>query len=107
MDLPGAPVAADERGRSAQTFVVDVVVRAGGGERRAVASGRDIYAVTAPLAVEAVDRVLTGRTKATGVASAGEIFDAADFLRALSPHITLDLHRWRNAGGGAARPFLR
>jgi hypothetical protein len=26
-----------------------------------------------------------------GVASAGEIFDAPDFLRALSPHITVEL----------------
>ena len=89
-DTP-APTAADKHGRSAQTFLVDAVVRTGGRERRAVAKGRDIYAVTAPLAVEAIDRILTGRTKATGVASAGEIFDAPDFLRALSPHIDLEL----------------
>jgi short subunit dehydrogenase-like uncharacterized protein len=88
---PGTPAPADERGRSAQTFLVDAVVRSGGGERRAVAEGRDIYAVTAPLAVEAVDRILTGRTRATGVATAGAIFDAPDFLRALSPHIHLEL----------------
>jgi hypothetical protein len=88
-----APVAADEHGRSAQTFLVDVVVRSGGAERRAVATGRDIYAVTAPLAAEAVERVLTGRTRTTGVASAGEVFDAADFLRALAPHISLELDR--------------
>ncbi|NUW46170.1 saccharopine dehydrogenase family protein [Nonomuraea rhodomycinica] len=89
-DTP-APAPADERGRSAQTFLVDVVVRSGGGERRAVASGRDIYAVTAPLVAEAVDRVLTGRTRTVGVASAGEMFDASDFLRALSPHITVEV----------------
>lgn len=86
------PAAVDESGRSAQTFLVDVVVRAGGGERRAVASGQDIYAVTAPLVVEAVDRILTGRTKVVGVASAGELFDAPDFLRALSSHIHVELH---------------
>ncbi|MDQ0381301.1 saccharopine dehydrogenase family protein [Amycolatopsis thermophila] len=86
-----APTAADERGRSAQTFVVDVVVRAGGHERRAVARGRDIYAITAPLAVEAVHRILTGRTRTAGVASAGEIFDAAGFLRALSEHLSVEL----------------
>ncbi|MEV5343570.1 saccharopine dehydrogenase NADP-binding domain-containing protein [Streptomyces sp. NPDC052676] len=90
-DTP-APAEADERGRSAQTFLVDVVVRSGGRERRAVARGRDIYAVTAPLVVEAVDRVLTGRTRTTGVASAGEIFDAPDFLRALSAHLSVELH---------------
>ncbi|TDB96101.1 saccharopine dehydrogenase NADP-binding domain-containing protein [Actinomadura sp. 7K534] len=84
------PAPADELGRSDQTFVVDVVVRRGGAERRATATGRDIYAVTAPLVVEAVDRILTGRTRTAGVASAGEIFDAPDFLRALSPHISLD-----------------
>ncbi|MYW68930.1 NAD(P)H-binding protein [Streptomyces sp. SID8379] len=85
-----APVAADEHGRSDQAFVIDAVVRSGTAERRAVARGRDIYAVTAPLVVEALDRVLTGRTEAVGVASAGEMFDAPDFLRALAPHITLD-----------------
>ncbi|MEU6743365.1 saccharopine dehydrogenase family protein [Streptosporangium sandarakinum] len=90
-DTP-APAPVDEHGRSAQTFLVDVVVRSGDVERRAVASGQDIYAVTAPLAVEAVDRILTGRTRTAGVASAGEIFDAADFLRALSPYISLELH---------------
>ncbi|MET9373802.1 saccharopine dehydrogenase NADP-binding domain-containing protein [Streptomyces sp. NPDC002992] len=87
------PAAVDEHGRSAQTFLVDVVVRSGGGERRAVARGQDIYAVSAPLAVEALHRVLTGRTRVVGVASAGAIFDAPDFLRALSPHISLELFR--------------
>ncbi|MGZ3103664.1 saccharopine dehydrogenase family protein [Streptomyces sp. H62] len=89
-DTP-APTAADESGRSAQTFLVDVVVRSGDTRRRATATGQDIYAVTAPLVVEALDRVLTGRVKAVGVTSAGEIFDAPDFLRALAPHVTVDL----------------
>lgn len=84
------PTAVDERGRSAQTFTVDVVVRSGGTRRRVVASGQDIYAISAPLAVEAVRRILDGRTRTTGVASAGEIFDAPDFLRALSAHISLE-----------------
>ncbi len=88
-DTP-APAAADESGRSSQTFLVDVVVRSGGEERRIVARGQDIYAVTAPLVVEAVQRVLDGRVKASGVVSAGEIFDAADFLAALAPHVTVE-----------------
>ncbi|MEJ2852382.1 MULTISPECIES: saccharopine dehydrogenase family protein [unclassified Saccharothrix] len=90
-DLAGAatPTAVDERGRSAQTFVVDVLVRSGGAERRISATGQDIYAISAPLAVEAVERILTGRIKATGVVSAGAAFDAPDFLRALSPHLTV------------------
>ena len=87
------PTAVDERGRSAQTFLVDVLVRSKGTDRRAAASGQDIYAVTAPLAVEAIHRILTGQTRTTGVASPGEIFDAADFLHALSTHISLELHR--------------
>ncbi|MEV5378314.1 saccharopine dehydrogenase NADP-binding domain-containing protein [Streptomyces nondiastaticus] len=90
-DTP-TPAATDAYGRSAQTFLVDAVVRRSGTERRAVARGRDIYAVTAPLAVEAVHRILTGRTRATGVASAGKMFDAPDFLRALSQHISVELH---------------
>ncbi|MEK8107249.1 hypothetical protein NKG94_22625 [Micromonospora sp. M12] len=84
-----APTAVDERGCSAQTFVVDVLVRSGGAERRVVAAGQDIYAISAPLAVEAVDRILSGRTRTTGVASAGAVFDAPDFLRALSSHLSL------------------
>ncbi|MFC8361171.1 saccharopine dehydrogenase NADP-binding domain-containing protein [Streptomyces griseorubiginosus] len=90
-DTP-APTAADENGRSGQTFLVDVVVRSAGAERRATARGQDIYAVTAPLVAEALERVLAGRTKTVGVVSAGEIFDAADFLHALTPHITVDLY---------------
>ncbi|MFE1027038.1 saccharopine dehydrogenase family protein [Streptomyces sp. NPDC058818] len=90
-DTP-TPAAVDARGRSAQTFLVDVLVRSGDTERRAVARGKDIYAVTAPLVAEALGRVLDGRSAAVGVVSAGEAFDAADFLRALSPHISLELH---------------
>jgi hypothetical protein len=83
------PATTDERGRSAQTFVVDVLVRYAGTQRRVVAAGQDVYAISAPLAVEAVDRILTGRTRTTGVASAGAVFDAPDFLRALSSHLSL------------------
>jgi saccharopine dehydrogenase-like NADP-dependent oxidoreductase len=80
---PSAPTPVDDSGRSAQTFVVDVVARAGDAERRAAASGRDIYAITAPLVVEAASRILAGRVRNVGVMSAGEAFDARDFLRAL------------------------
>ncbi|MFC8298377.1 saccharopine dehydrogenase NADP-binding domain-containing protein [Micromonospora orduensis] len=91
-DLAGAdaPVAVDERGRSEQTFTVDVVVRSGDERRRVVASGRDIYAISAPLAVEAVRRILAGQTRTSGVASAGAMFDASDFLRALSAHLSVE-----------------
>lgn len=78
------PEAADASGRSAQLFLVDVIVRKGDEERRITASGRDIYAFTAPLVVEAVERILDGRVKKTGVISAGEAFDAQDFLGSLT-----------------------
>jgi len=87
-DTP-APVAVDELGRSDQTFVVDVRVRTGDEELRATATGQDIYAISAPLAVDAVRRILAGETRSTGVASAGAMFDAADFLRGLP--LVLDL----------------
>lgn len=86
-----APEAVDASGRSDQTFVVDVRVRKDGVERRATARGQDIYAVTAPLVVEAAERVLAGKTAVTGLASAGAMFDAADFLRALAPDVEVEL----------------
>ncbi|WP_033261334.1 saccharopine dehydrogenase NADP-binding domain-containing protein [Amycolatopsis vancoresmycina] len=89
LDAAEGLAAAGERD-SAETFVVEVVVRAGGAERRIVARGEDIYAVSAPLAVEAVERILAGRTRVKGVAPAGEMFDAGDFLRALAPRITVE-----------------
>jgi hypothetical protein len=90
-DTP-APTAADESGRSLQTFMVDVIAQRGGENRRVVARGRDIYAITAPIVVEAAQRVVTGLAKRTGVAAAGEIFDARDFLESLSPaHLSLEI----------------
>ncbi|MEU5906905.1 saccharopine dehydrogenase NADP-binding domain-containing protein [Micromonospora sp. NPDC047467] len=85
-----APVAVDVLGRSAQRFVVDAVVCSGDRRRRVVVSGQDIYAISAPLAVEAVRRILAGETRTSGVASAGAIFDAPDFLDALSAHIVVE-----------------
>ena len=89
MDLASAdssgPEAVDESGRSAQQFTVEAVVHRGSEQRRAVASGQDIYAVTAPLVVEAVSRILDGDASASGAVTAGQLFDARDFLSALSP----------------------
>lgn len=84
-----APTPTDERGRSAQEFLMEVKVHKGNEERRAIARGRDIYAVSAPIAVETAERILAGETRVTGVAAPGEIFDAQEFLQALSPeHIS-------------------
>jgi hypothetical protein len=87
------PAAADESGRSAQTFLIEVVARSGRDERRAVARGRDIYAITAPIVVEAAQRVITRHAERAGVFAAGEIFDARDFLRSLCPtHLSVEIH---------------
>ncbi|WP_239643022.1 NAD(P)H-binding protein [Nocardiopsis alkaliphila] len=83
---PHLPTATDDR--RAESFLVDVLVRSKDEEEHVFVTGRDIYAVTAPLAVEAALRILSGRARVTGVASAGEAFDAPDFLRALSAHLT-------------------
>jgi Saccharopine dehydrogenase NADP binding domain len=81
---PG-PTAVDERGRSAQIFLVDVVARRGSEARRVTARGQDIYAVTASIVVEALERILDGRVKTVGAVAAGEAFNALDLLEALAP----------------------
>jgi Saccharopine dehydrogenase NADP binding domain len=80
------PTAVDDDGRSAQQFVVEVVVRRGSGTRRLSASGRDIYAVTAPVVTEGVVRLLDGRHHGPGASAPGQVFDAADVLAALAGH---------------------
>ena len=77
------PSATDEDGRSAQRFVVDVVARRGDRTSRVRATGRDIYAVTAPIVVEGAARLLAGQHDATGALAPGQAFDAADVLGAL------------------------
>ena len=81
----------DGSGRSAQKFVMDVIVRRGEATRRAIARGRDIYAITAPLVVEALERIFSSRKKVSGTVAPGEIFDARDFLKALTAnHLEVD-----------------
>ena len=79
------PAAIDTQGRSAQKFAMEVVARDGAGTHRAVAQGQDIYAVTAPLVVEAAARMLQPSFDRSGALSLGEAFDAGDFLRSLRP----------------------
>jgi Saccharopine dehydrogenase NADP binding domain len=81
------PVAADASGRSSQQFVMDVVARTRGGVRRVAASGRDIYATSAPMVVEACLRVLDGPPAMGGAYVAGQLFDASDFLAAVAAGI--------------------
>lgn len=82
------PEAADASGRSAQRFVVETCVRRGADVRRAAAAGQDIYAFSAPLVCEAIQRVLEGRVSSRGARAPGAVFDAADFLEALRPDLS-------------------
>jgi short subunit dehydrogenase-like uncharacterized protein len=78
------PKPADKKNRSSQQFCMEVVATKGNKKRTIIAQGVDIYAVTAPLIVEATKRILTGKTKKQGVTTLGEAFDATDFLKTLS-----------------------
>ena len=85
-ELSSGPLpSAEGQSRPPERFVVEIVVRKGSVERRAAASGQDIYATTAPLAVEAVTRLLDSSVGKPGVQSAAQAFDAWDFLAALTP----------------------
>lgn len=79
-----APVASDAHGRSPQRFTMQVVLTDGAGTRAATARGRDIYAVTAPLVVEAATRLLQGARVRAGAQSLGAAFDPHEVLDALS-----------------------
>ena len=79
------PVAADALGRSPQRFEMVVQARQGGTLRRATARGQDIYAVSAPLVVEAAERLLRPGPARAGALALGQAVDAPDFLRALAP----------------------
>lgn len=79
------PRGSDAFGRSEQMFAVSVRARRGDELREVTVNGQDIYAVTAPLVVEACVRLLDGAVPAwAGVRMPGEIFDARAFLTALS-----------------------
>jgi saccharopine dehydrogenase-like NADP-dependent oxidoreductase len=79
-------------GRPPERLLFEVVALKVGVERRVAASGQDIYATTAPLAVEAVTRLLDSAVRKPGVHTAGQAFDARDFLAALSPeHLSIRL----------------
>lgn len=87
-----APTPADASGRSAQRFLVEAIVRQGDEARRIVARGQDIYAFTAPLVCEAVQRILAGETRSVGAVAPGAAFDAPAFLQALTPdHVTVEI----------------
>jgi hypothetical protein len=71
-------------GRSRQHFLVEAVARRGNRQRRAIARGRDIYALTAPLVVEAAERVTTGNSARRGAFALAGAFEPRAFLGALT-----------------------
>jgi hypothetical protein len=77
------PVAVDEYGRSNQHFVIEAVVRNGDDERRTTLHGRDIYAITAPIVVEAAERVCRTAHRRGGVFALAQLVDADAFLQGL------------------------
>jgi len=79
------PLAIDAQGRSAQRFAMEVVAVGPTGTRRATAHGQDIYAVSAPIVVEAAARILAPAFRRRGALALGQAFDARDFLRAFAP----------------------
>lgn len=79
------PKPTDAKNRSSQLFSLEVVAVKDNQKRTITAQGQDIYAVTAPLVVEAVNRILSHKTnKQTGVTTLGEGFNAGDFLKSLN-----------------------
>ena len=51
-----------------------------GETRAAFAEGQDIYATTAPVLVECMERILRADEQPRGVLTPGGLFDAHDFL---------------------------
>jgi short subunit dehydrogenase-like uncharacterized protein len=84
------PTSAEASGRSTQTFVMDVFASGEGLSRRLAAFGRDIYAVSAPLVVEACMRVLSQSPAKGGTFAPAELFDPQDFLAALGSDIRVE-----------------
>lgn len=77
---------------SSQRFVLDARVTVAGTVHRATATGRDIYAASAPLIVNACLALLDTQQPMHGVRCAGELFEPRAFLQAMSPAI--DVRFW-------------
>lgn len=92
------PTASDPSGASSQRFVMDVQAVLGAGRARIAVAGRDIYAITAPIVVEACVRVLAQPPAAGGAYAPAELFDTSRFLATLAP--ALSVMRSLDGGGG-------
>jgi short subunit dehydrogenase-like uncharacterized protein len=77
------PTAADTSGRSAQRFELAVRLAQGGVTKTAGVRGQDIYAVTAPIVIEAAQRLLAPSYRHSGALALAEAVDPVELLRAL------------------------
>ena len=77
------PTAVDDSGRSAQRFELVVQLIQDGVTRTAGVRGQDIYAVTAPLVIEAALRVLAPSFRHSGALALGEAVNPVELLGAL------------------------
>jgi hypothetical protein len=77
------PTAMDDTGRSSQRFEMVVRLVQDGVTRMAGARGQDIYAVTAPIVIEAALRLMAPLYRKSGALSLAEAVDPVELLRAL------------------------
>jgi short subunit dehydrogenase-like uncharacterized protein len=77
------PTAADDAGRSAQQFELVVKLLQDGMTRTAGVRGQDIYAVTAPIVVEAAARLLAPGYARSGALALAEALDPNELLGVL------------------------
>ena len=77
------PTAVDDNGRSAQRFEIVVRLVQNGLTRVAGVRGQDIYAVTAPVVIEAAQHLMNPALQRSGALAMGEAVNAIDMLRAL------------------------
>ncbi len=77
------PTAADTSGRSAQRFELAVQLAQGDVTKTAGVRGQDIYAVTAPIVIEAAQRLLAPSYRHSGALALAEAVDPVELLRAL------------------------
>lgn len=78
-----APTRVDEQGRSAQRFEMVVQLRQGGETSTAGVRGQDIYAVTAPIVIDAAAGLLAPSYQRSGALALAEALDPLQLLRAL------------------------
>ena len=84
-----APSASDPLGQSSQRFIMDVLAKLGNRQAQITATGHDIYAITAPIVVEACIRILTNPPAVGGSYAPAELFESHSFLTALKPHLNI------------------